>query len=293
MLVSVVIRTLNEAEHLPQLLQGLKAQSCPDFGVETVVVDSGSTDGSREIATAAGAKLVSIHKSEFTFGRSLNLGCAESKGDILVFVSGHCIPVDEHWLAELIRPIRDGIAAYSYGRQIGTSDSKFSECQLFRKYFPEASKIPQADFFINNANSAISREAWSLHKFDEALTGLEDMELGKRLMAQGSRIAYCARSVVYHIHKESWSQVKRRYEREAIALQKIMPEVHLSFGDFLRYFISSVLLDVGAALQEKRLHRVFRQIVMFRLVQFWGSYRGNHIHRMLSREMKHRYFYPK
>jgi rhamnosyltransferase len=39
--------------------------------------------------------------------------------------------------------------------------------------------------------------------------------------------------------------------------------------------------------------KTFPEIVMFRMMQFWGSYRGNHEHRKLSREMKEKYFYPK
>lgn len=293
MLVSLVIRTLNEARHLPELLATTARQITPGFSVEVVLVDSGSTDATLEIAAAHGARIVTIDKKDFTFGRSLNVGCAAAKGEILVFVSGHCIPCATNWLDELTRPIRDGLAAYTYGRQVGNGESKFSECQLFRKYFPDVSKIPQKDFFVNNANSALTKAAWEAHPFDESLTGLEDMDLGKRLVAIGQKVAYCAEAPVYHLHDESWRQVKRRYEREAIALQKILPEVHLSFADFLRFFISSVLLDVGAALQERKLHRVLVEIVLFRLMQFWGSYRGNQMHRVLSREMKYRYFYPK
>jgi hypothetical protein len=87
--------------------------------------------------------------------------------------------------------------------------------------------------------------------------------------------------------------VKRRYEREAIALQEIMPEVHINFGDFLRYFISAVLLDAGSALQQKNLSSKLGEIFMFRLMQFWGSYRGNHEHRKISAQMKEMYFYPR
>jgi len=293
MLISIVIRTLNEARHLPALFAGIARQRTPDLEVEVVVVDSGSTDGTKEIAAANNARIVTIQKSEFTFGRSLNMGCEAARGDILVFVSGHCIPCGENWLADLVAPIRDGVATYTYGRQVGNGDSKFSECQLFKKYFPESSRIPQEDFFVNNANSAIAKAAWERFRFDEALTGLEDMELGKRIMLHGHKLAYCADAAVYHLHEESWRQVKRRYEREAIALQKILPEVHLSFGDFIRFFLSSVLLDMGVAMQERRMRKVILEVVLFRFMQFWGAYRGNHVHRVLSREAKYRYFYPK
>jgi len=293
MLVSIIVRTLNEARHLPALFHALEHQRKHDFDVEIILVDSGSTDGTLDIAVSGGARVTRIDKADFTFGRSLNMGCAAAEGEILVFISGHCIPCHEGWLEQLIKPIRDGMAAYTYGKQIGNGDSKFSECQLLKKYFPDVSRIPQEDFFVNNANSALARSAWVDHPFDESLTGLEDMELGKRLVHAGQKIAYIAEACVYHLHDESWRQVKRRYEREAIALQKILPEVQLSFADFLRFLFSSILLDCGAALQERKLHKVIDEIVLFRTLQFWGAYRGNHIHRQLSREAKYRYFYPK
>ena len=293
MSVSVVVRTYNESKHLGELLAKIREQVLPQRNVEVVVVDSGSTDNTVRIAEAHGARVVTIAQSEFTFGRSLNIGCEATSGDVLAFVSGHCVPVGEDWLRNLTRPIREQRAVYSYGRQIGNGATRFSEHQLFLKYFPDESKTPQEGFFVNNANSAIAAETWRSLRFDEQLTGLEDMELGKRIVASGSRIAYCADAPVYHLHDESWRQVKLRYEREAIALQHIMPEVHLTFGDFLRFFASAVLLDCGVALQERKLHRALGEIVMFRAMQFWGSYRGNHAHRVLSRQMKHRYFYPR
>ena len=46
------------------------------------------------------------------------------------------------------------------------------------------------------------------------------MYLAKQLVADGGKVAYVASAPVYHIHNESWKQVKTRYEREAYALQK-------------------------------------------------------------------------
>ncbi|MFZ3140029.1 glycosyltransferase family 2 protein [Polaromonas sp.] len=293
MKLSLVIRTLNEAKHLMQLLQGIRAQHVPDHDVEVIVVDSGSTDGTLEIAESMQARVVTIEKSEFTFGRSLNIGCAAASGDILIFISGHCIPVNNNWLAFLVDPIINGKVSYSYGKQIVDEKSKLSEGQLLKKYFPDNSAVPQHGFFVNNANSALHKSIWKKFPFDETLTGLEDMDLGKRLVNSGLQIGYVAEASVFHLHDETWPQVRRRYERESIALQKIMPEVQLSFGDFLRFFFSAVLLDCGIALQEGKLHKSVGEIVMFRLMQFWGSFRGNHANRVLSREMKYRYFYPK
>lgn len=292
--ISIVIRTLNEAEWLPRLLDAIERQDLRGLTAETVVVDSGSTDGTYEIASERGCRMVKIEKSQFTFGRSLNYGCAASRGQWLVIISGHCVPVGANWLSELVAPLAGGTCSYTYGRQIGlASVTKFSESQLFLKYFPERSAIPQDGFFCNNANSALARAVWAENPFDEELTGLEDMDLAKRLTQKGHRIGYTAEAVVEHIHDEGWRKIERRYEREALALRTIMPEVTLGRRDCIRYIVAGVWHDFVAAFRQGRLLRELSGIVLFRTMQYVGTYKGNHLHRELSRAAKEQYFYPR
>ena len=291
MLASIVIRTLNEAEHLDDLLVMIGRQKT-DFDVETVLIDSGSTDGTVEIAEARGARITYIDKSEFSFGRSLNRGCEFSDGDMLVLISGHCVPVDEHWLQNMCQPLIDGKASYSYGRQIGDDNSNYSERQIFAKYFPATSAIPQEGFFCNNANSAVLRTVWKEFPFDEELTGLEDMELSKRIWNKGHKIAYVAEAPVFHHHSESWAQVRRRFEREALALRSIMPEVQLLPLDVARCVINSTWQDWRAARRNGISSTSRRDMLRYRWNQYVGSYKGNHEHRRLSQAAKERYFYP-
>lgn len=292
MIASLVVRTLNEARYMPELLSAVQAQQAGPFGVEVVVIDSGSTDGTVEIAREAGCVLTTIRREEFSFGRSLNRGCEAASGDILIFVSGHCVPTDEHWLRRLCEPIADGRVAYSYGRQIGGPSSRYSECRIFEKYFPPQSRVPQQGFFCNNANSALHRPAWERYRFDEDLTGLEDMELARRLVADGGKVGYVAEACVYHHHQESWPQVRRRFEREAIALQKIMPHIHVGPLDTVRYIGSSIRHDVRHAMANGGLRGRMGEILRYRWAQYTGSYRGNQEHRSLSRADKDHYFYP-
>lgn len=292
MLVSIIIRTLDEARYLGELLEAIERQRAPGFDVEVVLVDSGSTDGTLEIAERHGCVITHIKREEFSFGRSLNRGCEVARGEILVMISGHCVPVDDGWLEALCRPIADGTVQYSYGKQVGGPESHFSECRIFAKYYPDQSRIPQDGFFCNNANSAVAREVWARYLFDEEVTGLEDMELGKRLHRDGGRIGYVADACVYHYHAETWKQVRRRFEREALALQGIMPQIHMRHRDLVRYIVSSVLHDWRCARREGVLLKRAWEIVRYRVCQYGGSFTGNRDHRVLSHAQKEKYFYP-
>ncbi len=291
-MISVVLRVLNEAKHVGALLESIKSQDVGGLPVEVIVVDSGSTDTTLDVVRQHDCRILSIQREDFSFGRSLNVGCEAAQYDFLVFVSGHCIPTDDLWLSNLVKPLHAGTATYAYGRQIGNHSTKFSEHQLFSKYFPEDPALAQQGFFCNNANAAMLRSAWLEYRFDEDLTGLEDMEFAKRLVTEGHKIAYVSSSSVYHLHEESWQQIRRRYEREAIALRHIMPEVHIHFTDFLRYLFSSIAHDMKEARRRGELLKRAGEIVRFRYAQFVGAYRGNHIHRKISQAMKERYFYP-
>lgn len=290
--VSIVIRTLNEAKHLEALLRGVAAQRTEGLPHEVILVDSGSTDGTLEIAERHGCHIHHITREDFSFGRSLNIGCEVAKGDILVITSGHCVPKNEYWLQRLCQPIIEGKADYTYGRQLGGADSHFSETRIFAKYFPEQSRIPQEGFFCNNANAALSRDVWKKFRFNEDLTGLEDMDLAQRLVSSGGKVAYVADATVFHYHNEAWPQVRRRFEREAIALQQIMPQVHVGLVDTFRYVMTSVWRDWTCAKRNGVLCRKAIEIVRYRWNQYFGAYRGNHDHRRLSHAEKEKYFYP-
>lgn len=293
MKVSIIVRTYNEAKWLPHALRAIGRQNKSGTCVETIVVDSGSTDETLQIAKNFCCRIIRIKKEEFTFGRALNIGCSAADGEVLVFLSAHCIPIGTDWLKRLIDPLgKDGIV-YTYGRQEAHPESKYSEAQLFKKYFPDRNRLPQDGFFCNNANAALLRDVWRAHLFNEDLTGLEDMELAKRLVAGGAKIGYVADASVVHIHQESWRKIRTRYEREAIALRAIMPEIHISFMDFLRYFVSGVLFDWSQAIQDRVFFEKAGEILLFRLMQYWGTYRGNNEHRKMSRARKEEYFYPR
>jgi rhamnosyltransferase len=290
--LSIIIRTLNEARHLDSLLTAIAAQETHGLGHEVIIVDSGSTDGTLDTAEQHSCRVLHIRREEFSFGRALNIGCEAAQGDILVVISGHCVPIDSHWLQRLCQPLLDNQAGYSYGRQLGGENSHFSEKRIFAKYFPDERRNRQKEYFCNNANAALRYSDWERLRFNEDLTGLEDIELAQRLVQVGGSVAYVPEAAVYHYHQETWPQIQRRFEREAIALRRIMPQVHITPLDLIRYVANSVVKDWRSALQTKSLRRHAADIPRFRWHQYLGVYKGNHQHRKLSHAEKEKYFFP-
>lgn len=287
--VSIVIRTLNEAAHIGRLLATIASQSTqPD---ETIVVDSGSTDGTVEIAESFGAIVVHIPPNEFTFGRSLNLGCSSAKGDILIALSAHVYPLRPTWLDDLVEPFSDPGVAISYGGQTGDHRSNFAEIRLLRGWFPDEPNPDQKDPFCNNANCAVRREVWETNPYDESLPGLEDLAFAKDALAAGHKISYVPSARIAHVHEERFAQTLNRYRREAMAYKKVFGGTDLNLLRSIGLAATSIGSDAAAAARSKQPGVILRA-ASFRIAQFAGAYLGN---RTQDEEMKtvvRRMYYP-
>jgi len=288
---SIVIRAFNEEHHIGRLLTGIYQQTVQE--IEVIVVDSGSTDATLAIAGEYPVKLLSIAPQDFTFGRSLNLGCENATGELIVIASAHVYPVFPDWIERLIEPLADPNVALSYGKQRGTADTHFSEAQHFAKLYPENSSQDQDGPFCNNANAAIHRKLWLKHPYDEQLSGLEDLEWAMWAKAQGYGVTYVAEAEVVHVHDETPAQVFNRYRREAIALKRLRPQEHIGLLDFLRLFASNVGSDAKHALRERPPLGAWREILWFRFMQFWGTYRGFGHKGPLGDDLKQTFYYPR
>ncbi|MGB3492750.1 MAG: glycosyltransferase family A protein [Elainellaceae cyanobacterium] len=288
---SIIIRCYNEEQHIGRLLSGLMQQTERD--VEIIVVDSGSTDATVAIASRYPIKLVSIRPEDFSFGRSLNLGCRHATGEFLVMASAHVYPVYTDWLEHLLKPFDDPSVGLSYGKQRGNTVTQYSEHQIFATWFTEESVNYQSHPFCNNANAAVRRDLWEKLPYDETLTGLEDLDWAKRAMKLGHRIAYSAEAEIIHVHDEPAHRVFNRYRREAIALKHIFPQEHFNLWDFVRLFTSNTVSDYYHALHDGALKDNFFSIPVFRFMQFWGTYRGFSRRGVLTSQLKQTFYYPR
>jgi rhamnosyltransferase len=288
---SIVVRCYNEAEHIGKLLHGIEQQTVDDC--EIILVDSGSTDGTLEIAREFGVdKIEFIDPENFSFGRALNYGCEVADGDFCVIASAHVYPRRDDWLETLLAPFEDEDVALVYGKQRGNDVTTFSENQIFKQWFPEHDIDRQKHPFCNNANAAIRRSIWTDIPYDEQLTGLEDVDWAKRAQKAGYTVSYASAAEIIHVHDETAREIFNRYRREAYAQSEIFPEKDFSFLDFCRLSVANVLSDYRAAADENVMLENILEIPKFRLLQFWGTYRGFAKEGPISESLFQRFYYP-
>src|SRR5215831_16466739 len=112
MRVSVVIPTYNEAGSIARVLEEIPVS----LVTEVLVVDAGSTDGTREIAAAHGARVVVEPRRGY--GRACLAGLAAARDpDTVVFLDGDYSDRPRE-LGRLIEPIREGRADVVLGSRL-------------------------------------------------------------------------------------------------------------------------------------------------------------------------------
>lgn len=200
--VSVIVRTKDEERWITHCLQGVFNQTHKN--IEVILVDNESTDKTVEKARQFPiAKVVTC--TEYKPGKALNLGIQQSTGEFIACLSGHCIPVNERWLENLLRNFNNPTVAGVYGRQepmLFTPDADKRDLALL---FGLDRKVQKKDSFFHNANSMIRRDLWEIfgYKFDETLTNIEDRAWAQQVLSKQSpqhTIVYEPEASVYHHH---------------------------------------------------------------------------------------------
>jgi len=236
-LVSIIVRTKNEERWIGACLRGIAKQTYPN--VEVILVDNCSTDQTVAKATPYGVKLVTIEK--FKPGKAINDGIRASSGEILVCLSGHCIPVAETWLERLVENLQDPSVAGVYGRQQPMSFSSPFDKRDLMLVFGLDRKVQERDSFFHNANSAFRREVWDAYPFDEEVTNIEDRVWGKQVINAGYKIVYEPEASVYHYHGIHQDLNPARAAKVVRIMEEIEGDAHIGRHDLTDLDVTAIV----------------------------------------------------
>jgi len=220
--ISLIIRTWNEAPHIQKTLNAVFDQIVkPD---EIIVVDSGSSDDTIDILSGYNVKLVQMPHEKFTYGFALNIGAQQARGDYLISLSAHALPVNPYWLKNLLQPlIADSTIAGSSIHQLPFKNQLLEPYLVFwQTMYKWGLRTPIVKrYLFSNACSAIRSDLWRETPFDENIQSCEDHHWALKMQSKGYSIAYAYESYVHHSHRMSAGFKTRRLWRELWALISI------------------------------------------------------------------------
>ena len=195
-MISLVIRTKNEERWITSCLQAVFAQDHKD--IEVIVVDNYSTDKTVEKAKRFPVKVLAV--DDYLPGKALNVGFKAARGEFIVCLSAHCIPVNTQWLSNLLANFKETNVAGVYGRQEPMSFSSDFDKRDLLITFGLDRRVQVKDSFFHNANSMIRREIWQKIPFDDKVTNIEDRLWAEKILKAGHTIVYEPLASVYHHH---------------------------------------------------------------------------------------------
>lgn len=271
--IAIIIRTLNEGQYLESVIKSILKQRIDNCKIYIIIVDSGSTDNTLEIAKSFNTKVINILKKDFTYGYALNIGLEYAKdiASIGISLSGHCIPNGKYWLKNLVEPILSEKAVLSFGSHIGGDDVRTSEYNYFKYKYSKLKKGESSYNYFNNGNSAFLISVWKEYKFNEKLMAQEDVFFAKKVEKEKKKkIYYSQKAMVIHVHNDSNIKLYRRLFNEFYVEYSFKLRKKSEFFFEIINIISHIKLDIKKAKLKGKFKKALPGIIKFRLVHLFS-----------------------
>lgn len=287
--ISVVIPVKNAGDDLRNLLSMIRNQK--GFrGIEIIVVDSGSTDESIDIANAFGAKVVRIFPEEFSHSFSRNIGAKYASGNYILFTVQDAMPPSDSWLHSLFSVILDNeVVAVScaeipredadlFYKALSWSHNKFMDIEnrdrIMIKPEIENHLAYKKNAQLNNVACLISKDIFMNYGFRGKYA--EDLDLGIRLTRDGYKLAILGSTRIIHSHKRPPYYYLKRGYIEHIHYHKLLPNVP-NFAPSFDQLVTEI----------SRIYILLDQLVNFDLNEFNVPTAIKHLSRFLMRRLHH------
>jgi rhamnosyltransferase len=268
--VAVIMRTKNAEATVAQALKSLFSQTRPVDDV--LVVDSGSTDRTVEIAQRFPCRIVRIEASSYVPGPVLNDAIAATSADVVVFQNSDVVLLRPDALEQLLKPLEVDSCVASFARQLPRPEADTWVRDDYARAFPPDGPAPSWMTY-SLPFAALRRTAWQQQPFWTTSWGSEDTAWGTSARAQNWGIAYVPAALVMHSHNYTLRQLygRRFIEGEADAF---MANGRRRWWSLPGRWVRSVLRDAIAHVRAGDVAGLLQAPVR-RFVFHWGWQRGN------------------
>ncbi|MGH7447293.1 MAG: glycosyltransferase family 2 protein [Longimicrobiales bacterium] len=280
-LISVVVPTRDGGPVFRYLCRHL-ALTQQRHGVEVLVIDSGSRDGTVDNATAAGLRVHGIAPQEFGHGRTRNLGVSLTRGDVICFLTQDVLPCTPDWPLRFGAALGDPGVAGVYGRQV-PRDATSMEMFFVALNYPAGplrfSQQPGGHHprpgrvLFSNAFSAVRRDAITAVPFPDTAQFSEDQLWAHEVLAAGYVIDYVPAAEALHAHRYSMAGLYRRSYDVGRALHGRGIAGGATFTESVRFLAT----EIGYFIRQGHTHRL-PQLLPYEFIR-WAGFNAGRLRR--------------
>jgi succinoglycan biosynthesis protein ExoA len=291
-LITIVVPVRNEAAHLRNLLKDLLAQEYPTDRYEIIVADGKSTDGTPEITkefeSCVGPRVVLVQNPKRLSSAGRNVGVRTSRGEIIIFIDGHCRVSNRKLLAEVFSLMEEtGADCLCRPQPLAAPDNTWFQNVVARVRTTFLGHGPESTIYVNDFHGFVDpTSSGAIYKrsifdrfgfFDERFDACEDVEFNYRVFRAGLRSYLSSRLAVSYKARSKPGALFRqlfRYGRGRFRFMRKHPDA-ASVGQFIPpAFVGWLALGAAASLVSRPAADIYvTSLVAYATLVLWSSIR--------------------